>query len=551
MSLTKASYSMVNGAPVNVLDYGAKGDGVNDDAPAFQAAYDALIANGGGTLYVPPTSAGYKLNSSLNFTNGFFAVDMIGGGSANLPNNPAGGDDCLGSTLWLNSGDVGIDLTGCGTFGIQNITLDTNHPTKCPTPARIGILSARSTVSQQNQNHRFTNMSVFIKTSGSTTSPSIALYADNVELMTCVNTWFHGDIATVLTYATIYNVASPNTTISNSVQSATCNTFLSCKMISISGLGPALRVNQTVNNTIIGTYFGNAIDQSTYPAVWCTGPVQKLLIKGFQSEERTEFLKVSGNLIECEFYGTHASTSQITPIGNFDSATNVHNCKFDIYNSAVVTGYSAYTGTITYLANSYFNLGYGGNFAVTCTTFQGNNFNKLGAPAAYTGIPSVGSDATINGVYQPSFYVRKQDYAFQKTNATNNTQFVFASVVIPNSELNAIIEIPYTLNSADGQLIRTGRLRVNAARYGGYASVVTMSEEAAQVALQTAGTETITASFAIGSTSGATNATQTIQLATTINSSLGHAGYIRGIATVQSSYFTNGLVYDQIYVTSA
>ena len=551
MSLTKVSYAMINGAEINVFDYGAKGDGSTDDVQAFQAAYNALIAIGGGTLYVPPTAQGYKLNSSLNFTNSFFAVDMVGGGSANLPNNPAGGDDCLGTTLWLNSGDVGIDLTGCGTFGIRNITLDTNHPTKCPTPARIGILSARSTVSQQNQNHRFTDMSVFMKTSGSDTSPSIALYADNVELMTCINAWFHGDIATVLTYATIYNVASPNTTISNAVQSATCNTFLSCKMISISGLGPALRVNQTVNNTFIGTYFGNAIDQSTYPAVWCTGPVQKLFMKGFQSEERTEFLKVSGNLIECEFYGTHASTSQITPIGKFDSATNVHGCKFDIYNSAVATGYSAYTGTVTYLANSYFNLGYGGNFAVTCTTFQGNSFNKLGGPASYTGIPSVTSDAIINDVYLSSFYVRKQDFPFAKSNSSNNTQFVFASVVIPNSELNAIIEIPYTLNSADGQLVRTGRLRVNAARYGGYASVVTMSEEAAQVALQTVGTETIVASFAVGSISGANNAQQTVELKVTINSNLGNAGYIRGIATVQSSYFTNSLVYDQIYVWNA
>ena len=42
MSLTKASYSMVNGAPVNVVDFGADPTGVADSSAAIQAAFDTI-----------------------------------------------------------------------------------------------------------------------------------------------------------------------------------------------------------------------------------------------------------------------------------------------------------------------------------------------------------------------------------------------------------------------------------------------------------------------------------------------------------------------------
>lgn len=61
MSLTKVTYSMVNGAVVNVLDYGAVGDGVTDDTTAIQAALTA--AGEGREVFLPKGK--YKVSSTL------------------------------------------------------------------------------------------------------------------------------------------------------------------------------------------------------------------------------------------------------------------------------------------------------------------------------------------------------------------------------------------------------------------------------------------------------------------------------------------------------
>lgn len=53
MSLTKATYSMIDGAPVNVKDFGAVCDGVADDTAEVQAAIDYCAANGWPTLIIP------------------------------------------------------------------------------------------------------------------------------------------------------------------------------------------------------------------------------------------------------------------------------------------------------------------------------------------------------------------------------------------------------------------------------------------------------------------------------------------------------------------
>lgn len=63
MALTKVTYSMIDGAFANVVDYGAVGDGATDCTNAVQSAVDAVVASGGGTVYFPPATNSYIINS--------------------------------------------------------------------------------------------------------------------------------------------------------------------------------------------------------------------------------------------------------------------------------------------------------------------------------------------------------------------------------------------------------------------------------------------------------------------------------------------------------
>lgn len=61
MSLTKVSYSMITGAPISVLDYGADPTGATDSTTAIQTAVNYCIAN----------------NKFLNIPFGSYLIDMI------------------------------------------------------------------------------------------------------------------------------------------------------------------------------------------------------------------------------------------------------------------------------------------------------------------------------------------------------------------------------------------------------------------------------------------------------------------------------------------
>jgi hypothetical protein len=76
MSLTKVSYSMITGAPVNVRDFGAVGDGSNDDTAAIVAAIAYCQANGLQTLYLGAGT--FKITSTITLPGSNSGIAIVG-----------------------------------------------------------------------------------------------------------------------------------------------------------------------------------------------------------------------------------------------------------------------------------------------------------------------------------------------------------------------------------------------------------------------------------------------------------------------------------------
>lgn len=116
-------------ASLNLRDFGAVGDGVTDDGPAFRSALDALAAAGGGTLFVPQGKYVIATPVEKNFTGLASSITIIGVESLTpvAPPSSPGHELSLGldlrSEVYPRTGDekVAIFIRGLSSLVVKDI----------------------------------------------------------------------------------------------------------------------------------------------------------------------------------------------------------------------------------------------------------------------------------------------------------------------------------------------------------------------------------------------------------------------------------------------
>ena len=131
MSLTKVTYSMIENAPINVIDYGAVGDGVTNDTTAIQNALNIAGAN--------------KITLILN--DGTYAVTGL-----TIPSNVTFEGQSLNSTLKNISTGVTnfVTIDGTENVTVKNITFDTNNKTGADTSGAVAIVLTSTSTAVNN-----------------------------------------------------------------------------------------------------------------------------------------------------------------------------------------------------------------------------------------------------------------------------------------------------------------------------------------------------------------------------------------------------------------
>lgn len=186
--------------PLPVTLFGARGDGVTDDAPAIQAAINAAVARGVFAIYLPSAPVYYLLGSALNLTN--------------LARFTIFGDGCYalsaritprGSTLAGNTGGGGciIDATGTSGLVLRNLNLASIGLSN---PSTVGlILGNSSTNTNGGSSNHLDNISILLPSTGS----SVPLYGVNVNLLTMVKVNTFGDYGFYITNANDLGITRP------------------------------------------------------------------------------------------------------------------------------------------------------------------------------------------------------------------------------------------------------------------------------------------------------------------------------------------------------
>lgn len=109
MALTKVSYSMIQDDIVNVMDFGAVGDGVANDWEACQRAVDSIQENGGTVIF--PAGKTFRIGGNTILIWGK-NVSLMGYGATLYKYNNGGGAGNYGDALTILGKINGVEYYG-------------------------------------------------------------------------------------------------------------------------------------------------------------------------------------------------------------------------------------------------------------------------------------------------------------------------------------------------------------------------------------------------------------------------------------------------------
>lgn len=259
MSLTKATYSMISGAPVNVLDFGADPTGTNDSLAAFEAAIasfpnNAEFApyNGGNTIIVPQGK--YKLSAQLNIERSIILSGVT------TPD----GNAWTGSILEFPTGTTGIRIydyrtapngTDAGGTTIENLVIKTTRGSAAQEPNCHGVYSNTRFTIRNCVVTLFGDTGVYIEaTSGGSPNGNANNWRiDNVRSAENGYDGFNCDGADVNAGVAIRLDCSSNLRWGIFDSSFLGNTYVGCHT-STNGTGAYRTDNANARNVLVGCY---------------------------------------------------------------------------------------------------------------------------------------------------------------------------------------------------------------------------------------------------------------------------------------------------------
>jgi hypothetical protein len=316
----------------NVRTFGAKGDGATNDSPAFQAAYNAAVAAGGGTVFVPPLggSGCYLLNTAINMTNDNTRVTVEGSAGVGVAQSGSSGLICA------NTGGVLFDITNSHHKTFRNLDV-TAQKAGLSNPSTVGIFSGRNSSGQNGQFEHIENCVFSMPLHYSGTSYSFGVYLFGGEITFLSDDLLEADYPLVATGTNNFSITSPFVTLGTGTYSQTDVSFNNMELLT-SGLGPAVYL-YGVSDVNMSGHSWNYSQANPYPSGLYNYAIyiynsHDVHIHGWRQEGFPGFALIEKGLYNSKIQGTDApSPSPTTHAVEFkDASSEIADVDFKIFD---------------------------------------------------------------------------------------------------------------------------------------------------------------------------------------------------------------------------